>query len=39
MSDVKYWFTGQAGYELDCGSHKKVRAVFAMIAEDKSSIG
>ena len=39
MSDVKYWFTGQAGYELDCGNHKKVRVVFAMIAEDKSSIG
>ncbi len=39
MSEIKYWFTGQAGYELDCGSHKKIRVVFAMIAEDKSSIG
>jgi len=39
MSDkVKYWFTGQAGYELDCGAHKKIRVVFAMISEDKSQI-
>lgn len=39
MSDIKYWFTGQGGYELDCGAHKKIRVVFAMISEDKSEIG
>lgn len=39
MSGEKYWFTGQAGYELDCGAHKKLRVVFAMIDEDKTSIG
>ncbi|VTZ27108.1 conserved hypothetical protein [Methylocella tundrae] len=37
--EVKYWFTGQAGYEMDCGAHKKLRVVFAMIDEDKTSIG
>ena len=39
MNDkVKYWFTGQSGFELDCGGHEKTRVVFAMIAEDKSEI-
>lgn len=39
MSEIRYKFTGQAGYEIDCGSTKKIRVVFAMIDEDKTSIG
>lgn len=39
MNDkVRYWVTGQSGYEIDCGAHGKTRVVFALIAEDKSEI-
>lgn len=39
MSEIRYMFTGQAGYEIDCGAHKKIRVVFAMIDTEKTSIG
>ena len=37
MSEIRYHFAGQAGYEIDCRAHKKIRVVFAMIDEDKTS--
>src|SRR5687768_17527935 len=39
MSDrVKFWFNAQAGYDVDTGRHKKIRVVFGMIDEDKTSM-
>ena len=35
---IKYWFNGQAGYEVGVGKLKKIRVVFGMIDEDETSM-
>lgn len=35
---VRYWFSGQACYEVDIGRLKKIRVVFGMIDEKKTSM-
>ncbi|ACK51306.1 hypothetical protein Msil_2376 [Methylocella silvestris BL2] len=39
MTDrMRVKFSGQAGYEVDCGHHKKTRVVFGMIDDEKTTV-
>ena len=35
---VRFRFNGQAAYEVDTGTHKKIRVVFGMINEDRTQM-